>query len=386
VFAHAVDRYSGVTVPDSSLAHLDGNDVSAFASLLTSSLARWAELKRRGLWIQIPVHQSAFIAAAAKEGFECHHAQPGYVMMTCWLPERMAKLANQAAGVAEQSPKRDGQQEAAAATIAAGSSAAAAVVAEPSMIPAYATHSLGIGCAVLNSKGQLLVIQERFSHPLLPDFFKLPGGAVDAGEELPAAAEREVWEETGVRCTFRSIVGFRHLINFRFGCGDLYFIAVCQAEEGPDGTIPAPTPQPEEISACKWMDLQDFLHFHSSRWMQDLIREPLLQEWGKIFPGKALPPPPSPERIAELGTYPPHPKASEGKSYPVVVPPQPPSPGGSVAMRYTRMKGLLNSAESNFYVVTPPNQAQLRGEAAQAAQAALAQASAASSPASGKQQ
>ena len=41
------------------------------------------------------------------------------------------------------------------------------------MIPAYASHSLGIGCIVLNSRGELLVIQEKFAHPMLPDFWKL---------------------------------------------------------------------------------------------------------------------------------------------------------------------------------------------------------------------
>lgn len=78
-------------------------------------------------------------------------------MMTLWLPGRphpcghSHKTAAEAAAAAATSPE----------------------VAEPSMIPAYATHSLGIGCIVLNSRGELLVIQEKFAHPMLPDFWKL---------------------------------------------------------------------------------------------------------------------------------------------------------------------------------------------------------------------
>lgn len=76
-------------------------------------------------------------------------------MMTLWLPGR---------------PHPCGHSHKTAAEEAASSSSAEV---EPSMIPAYASHSLGIGCIVLNSRGELLVIQEKFAHPMLPDFWKL---------------------------------------------------------------------------------------------------------------------------------------------------------------------------------------------------------------------
>ena len=76
-------------------------------------------------------------------------------MMTLWLPGR---------------PHPCGHSHKTAAEEAASTSSAEV---EPSMIPAYASHSLGIGCIVLNSRGELLVIQEKFAHPMLPDFWKL---------------------------------------------------------------------------------------------------------------------------------------------------------------------------------------------------------------------
>ena len=300
-------------------------------------------------------------------GFEFHHAQPRYVMMTLWLPSKQLTQAKMSAAAApadgiEGTPASPATTAVAAAAAtadgatpsssAAPAPSAAAAVVEPSMIPAYASHSLGIGCLVLNSLGQCLVIQEKFPHPLLPDFWKLPGGAVDAGEELTQAAQREVLEETGVKAEFRSILGFRHLLNFRFGTGDLYFIAICAADESA-GTIPAPTPQPEEISACKWWDLQEFLAFHSSRWMADLLREAALQEWVRMFPGKTLPPAPTAERVALLQTYPPHPQAAEGKAYPIVKLPVPPAPASSVGLAPVKCKSVLGKVESNFYVVSP---------------------------------
>lgn len=149
---------------------------------------------------------------------------------------------------------------------------------------------------------------------------------------------------------FRSLIGFRHLLNFRFGTGDLYFISVCTLK---DESQFEPTPQPEEIAACKWWDLQEFLSFHSARWFSALIREPVLQEWAKLFPGHSLPPPPSAERVRELETMPPHPKAAEGGQWPAFSAPVPPPTGSTVGMGATRVASGLSKISSNFYIVSP---------------------------------
>ena len=58
---------------------------------------------------------------AVKHGFYFHHASPkGYVLMCLWLDPST-----------------------------------------PSRIPAYPDHYVGVGGVVLNSKGELLLIQER---------------------------------------------------------------------------------------------------------------------------------------------------------------------------------------------------------------------------------
>jgi ADP-ribose pyrophosphatase YjhB (NUDIX family) len=42
---------------------------------------------------------------------------------------------------------------------------------------------------------------------------------------------REVFEETGVKTRFESVLGFRELQNFKFGQADLYFVCLLTAED-----------------------------------------------------------------------------------------------------------------------------------------------------------
>jgi ADP-ribose pyrophosphatase YjhB (NUDIX family) len=40
----------------------------------------------------------------------------------------------------------------------------------------------------------------------------MPGGLLETGEGIQDAVNREVWEETGVKTKFTSILGFRELL------------------------------------------------------------------------------------------------------------------------------------------------------------------------------
>jgi len=385
-----VDRYRGVSVAGSALNRF--TDAQSFAEALDASIDVWMRDQRRGAWLQIPIHRSFLIQTAVDRGFEFHHAQKHYVQLTQWLPHRlraaeakktvnkMDEMAAPLDGITTNNPQSPVDSQAAnkptaiqnpapvsSSTSSSSSSSSFSTskpsppsrplspsILGPSLIPAYASHSLGVGCVVLNSRGETLAIQEKYPHPVLPDFWKLPGGAVDVGEDLSVAAEREVMEETGIRVRFHSLLGFRHLLNFRFGTGDLYFIAVCfPLDQDESGHCPDPVAQPSEISAVRWWDVQEFFSFHSTRWMSSILKEVVLEEWKKIYPNKQLPPPPSAERLKELSTMPPHPEASKGKFYPLVEMPTPPPPGSTVGMSFTKIASTIGNVKSNFYVCVP---------------------------------
>ena len=82
------------------------------------------------------------------------------------------------------------------------------------------------------------------------------------GEDLPTAVLREVREETGVETEFLSLLCFKHMRGYRYGCSDLYFICLLKPVEG--ATVPQANQA--EIHECKWMDVSElassfFLHW-----------------------------------------------------------------------------------------------------------------------------
>lgn len=72
----APSLFVGITVPDTSLTSLDAE---SFERLLDSSMRSWTELKRRGIWLQVPIEKADFIAPAAKHGEDANseHAHGG---------------------------------------------------------------------------------------------------------------------------------------------------------------------------------------------------------------------------------------------------------------------------------------------------------------------
>jgi hypothetical protein len=58
-------------------------------------------------------------------------------------------------------------------------------------MPGYASHYVGVGGAVFNDRGEILVIVEKYLIDGVKRW-KLPGGLVERGERLSEAVEREV--------------------------------------------------------------------------------------------------------------------------------------------------------------------------------------------------
>ncbi|XP_069781318.1 nucleoside diphosphate-linked moiety X motif 6 isoform X2 [Narcine bancroftii] len=83
--------------------------------------------------------------------------------------------------------------------------------------------------------------------------WKFPGGLSDLGEDIGETAVREVFEETGIRSIFKSVLSIRQQHNHpgAFGKSDLYIICRLKAL-----SFDIHFSQ-EECIRCEWMDLQE---------------------------------------------------------------------------------------------------------------------------------
>ncbi|XP_059645671.1 nudix hydrolase 8 isoform X2 [Cornus florida] len=184
------DKYGGVIVNPKGLP----SDPDVFASILHSSLSHWKIKGKKGVWLKLPLERSELVPIAVKEGFQYHHAERGYVMLTYWIP--------------------DG----------------------PCMLPANASHQVGVGGFVINDKNEVLVVQEKHCAPSLLGLWKLPTGFI-----------HEIDTE------FLEVIAFRHAHNVAFGKSDLFFICMLR---------PLSTHiivDDHELQAAKWMPLLEFV-------------------------------------------------------------------------------------------------------------------------------
>ena len=86
------------------------------------------------------------------------------------------------------------------------------------------------------------------------NFWKIPTGLVDSGEDLHLASCREVLEETGIQTEFVGLLCIRHAHNFQFGKSDLLFVCLLKP------LTSAIVKQESEIAACEWIELDKYVN------------------------------------------------------------------------------------------------------------------------------
>ncbi|GIL58173.1 hypothetical protein Vafri_13027 [Volvox africanus] len=203
------DNYDGKLVVSSELP----SDPRVFASRLRCSLDSWAAAGTRGVWLKLGISQSSLIPEAVDQGFEFHHAEKDYVMMTRWLPSSL-----------------------------------------PSTLPENASHQVGVGAFVVNSRGEVLVVLERSGVLRSRGVWKMPTGVVATGEDLTVAAERELLEETGISARVEAVLAVRQAHGFAFGKSDLFVVLGMR----PTTDEQQPVPQESELVDARWVPIREY--------------------------------------------------------------------------------------------------------------------------------
>jgi ADP-ribose pyrophosphatase YjhB (NUDIX family) len=178
------DRFQGVTVSTEEL--LQVRDSNEFSIRLKKSLQLWRDEGARCCWLKVPALKGEFVTELSKSGFALHHADEHGIMLNKWLSSDTSEV---------------------------------------NKMPSYATHFVGVGAVVINSQDEILLIREKYDvGGVGEERWKIPGGLVDRGEGLDEGAIREVFEETGVKTRFVSLLGVREKHGYQFGCDDCYFV------------------------------------------------------------------------------------------------------------------------------------------------------------------
>ena len=217
-YADTSHNSATITVPTNDE---DGNEngtfsVKNFSALLTNTMTILQELEKSSLWVEVPLSKARLIEEieAADLGFKFHHAQGSTLKLNAWLRKDI-----------------------------------------PSKVPEFATHHVGVGAVVINSRDEILCIRElrKNYHP-----WKIPTGLADIGESIHDAAEREVLEETGITASYHSILSFRHTHGMANGRSDLFFVCRLIPKEDGRGSVQTPVPQACEIAEAKWIPLSEY--------------------------------------------------------------------------------------------------------------------------------
>jgi len=191
------------------LDNVDAKDTNAFQSKLKNTLLELNLRRRTSAWLEVPIEQSALCAAAGEVGFVFHHASGKSVVMKCWLDRKKT---------------------------------------DP--IPPYATHQVGCAGFVLNSYEELLVVKEQGGSGQ----WKLPGGLMDPGEDIPTTTTREVFEETAITSKFESLLGFWHRPINPLGMSTWRYTVSLLRATSHDIRL-----DDREISAGAWIPLKEFI-------------------------------------------------------------------------------------------------------------------------------
>lgn len=214
-FEKSAHNSATIVVPEETASSMFDRDT--FRSRLEGTLEVLREMEKSSVWVEVPMSRASLIEEMSSLGFEYHHAQGSTAKLNLWLRDSESK------------------------------------------VPEFATHHLGVGALVVNSRNEILCVRElRMNY--MP--WKLPGGLSELGESIADAAEREVLEETGVPTKFHSILSFRHTHGLANGRSDLYFVCRLDPIEKIDddgiAIIPEPCAQECEIEATAWVPLNEY--------------------------------------------------------------------------------------------------------------------------------
>lgn len=200
------NKYNGMIIDAASLPGAIDN----FTARLQASISAWQQDNIALAWLSLPRERAELITAAVTAGFVFHHCNQDQLTLTLALQNN-------------------------------------------TFVPNYAAHCIGAGAVIISDKNEVLTVLEKQDAVERPEHYKLPGGMLEPGEHIADAVVREVYEETGIKARFESLLGLRHHHRGQFGTSNMYF--VCRLNPLNREIKIDPT----EITDAQWIPVDDYL-------------------------------------------------------------------------------------------------------------------------------
>ena len=126
---------------------------------------------------------------------------------------------------------------------------------------------VAVGAIVFKEKQVLLV---RRGKPPARDLWAIPGGSVEIGETLQQAAEREIFEETGITIqALEPVFTFDYIERDEFGCARFHYVIVDLTADYVRGEPRAG----DDAADARWVSSQEMATLKISSKTRQLLKE-----------------------------------------------------------------------------------------------------------------
>ena len=142
---------------------------------------------------------------------------------------------------------------------------------KPSLSPKrkeYPDHPwVAVGAIVFKDSQVLLV---RRGKPPAQDLWAIPGGSVEICETLQRAAEREIFEETGITIqALEPVFTFDYIERDEFGCARFHYVIIDLAADYVSGEPRAG----DDAAEARWVSSQEIATLKVSSKTRQLLKE-----------------------------------------------------------------------------------------------------------------
>jgi ADP-ribose pyrophosphatase YjhB (NUDIX family) len=211
-------RYNRYRDCEIDAAHVEYDTPEDFGRQMSEEFHEWSHRLQPSrdadtavMWINVPSSKSELIKPLLSIGFSIHHANAWRIMFV--KPNRASRAK----------------------------------------IPSYGTHYIKVDCVVIEREtNNLLTVIERCDTAQKDGPPKLVTGAVDAGEFVADASEREVYEETGIRAKFDSVIACSNRRCTRFDRDEFVVCCLLYATRGQ-----YPKADGIEVKSADWLTINE---------------------------------------------------------------------------------------------------------------------------------